>query len=1418
MGSTLWYSAPSGAAERTHPHGSSDGTLHVQVERDYLGTGVYDSGIDVAQAGIDVTVSDPGGASVSGTSDATGTITVDTSSLSGGAYRVVGSIPTPYSNYLRPAPASTGAGHFSSMTSFVDVSNGNDVTLTLGVWDPADWAQANPNLAVPVQNAPASGADTRALVQYPYTSRGDPAPSVTDTQAQVGATYGVAYDKIRQRIFQGAFAKRHTVYGPDGAGAIYVVPADGSAAPTLFATVPDVGTAQHDTGNLIKDAAFYDVPGRESLGDVELSEDGRTLYAVNLHTNSLVSFDATLARAPTPTATVAIPDPGCAQSSDWHPFGLGTHNGLLYVGGVCSAQSTGTRGDLKVVVYTYNGTSFTQVLSQPLTYGRGKADGNTIPAYQGQISHWNPWSGTYPPAAFALAYPEPELASISFDRDGSLLLGFRDRYADQLGYHGLDPRPGRNNQVVVHSAGDLNKACRNADGSYSWEGTGGCPNNATPAADGGESAGTTEFFPGEFALGASPAFHQETAQGAVAFAMNGDNVVTTDMDPTNVAWTGGLGFFDRTTGAGPGNDHAGRGLIIAHATQVAGVTHSENGFGKANGLGDLEVLADAAPVQIGNRVWYDANRNGVQDAGEVGLPGATVSLLDTAGAQVARDTTTADGEYYFGGADAAYQLTRGAAYRVKVNACSADTSGISGAPPAADLRFTTPGAGSDSTLDSNVVPPTNGTLCDGSTQDLAAPDTPGTVDHSIDAGLVPPTCSLGDFVFDDVNGNGVQDAGEPGVPNVTVALLDANGDPADGNGDGVPDTTTTDADGHYSLPGLRCTTYEVKFTAPTGDRFTGQGLGGDPGKDSNPDPGTGITPPVTLSPTNPNGGNDPTIDAGLVATVCSVGDFVFTDTDRNGIQGGGEAGVAGTTVTLLDGNADPVPGVAPQVTGNDGRYLFADVVCGVYEVKFTPPAGTQLTIQQAGTDPAKDSNPDPATGVTPPVILSLSNPNNGGNDLTVDAGIVPVTCSIGDFVFSDANGNGVQDSGEPGVPGVTVTLLDGSGRPVGGVAPVITGVNGSYHFTDLPCGTYRVKFTPPAGSTFSPRRQGTDPSKDSNPDPGTGVTSPITVTPAAPDDPTIDAGIIPNECGVGDFVFVDTNRNGIQDDGEPGVAGTVVTLLDPSGAPVPGIDPVTTRSDGIYHFTGLPCGGYKVKFKPPAGDTLTVQRAGDDRSKDSNPNPSTGITPISTVRPSSPVDDTIDAGVIETPIDTCQVDGFVWIDTNHNGVFDAGEPPVAGVVVVLLDVNGQPVPGVPAVRTGPDGSYHFVGLPCGIYRLLFTNLPAGDGFTIQHAPGSRPDRDSDPDPRTGVTDPFTLVAETTPTPVDAGLVPGAPAPVPPPIHIPAGQGLVTSVASGPLDNQPAGGRRVTGLAALGGFGLFLALGSAWRLRRRLRAG
>ncbi|MEV7794130.1 SdrD B-like domain-containing protein [Streptomyces sp. NPDC087512] len=709
---------------------TADGTLTVQVLRDFFGTGVVNAAMDVPQRGMKVKVSDPAGHVVTGVTDATGKVVVSRSAvLSGGEYRVDVSIPAPYNGHLRAAPASTADDHFDSFTSFVDVSDGKNASVVTGVWDPADYALPDSRYFVPIHNG-ANGTDNRALVAFGTKTRGTcptdvACPTTLATQDQVGTTFGLAYDKNRTRLFQSAFARRYAPYGPQGGGAIYTVPVNGSGAPKLFARVPDAAVTRHDTANMIKDAGFTDAPGKESIGGLALSPDGSTLYAVNLRTRSLVSFDATGATAAAPKSTVPIPDPGCASTDDWRPFGLQFHDNTLYVGGVCSAESTQRRADLKAVVSTYDGKRFATVLSHPLTFERGSVFGTGDKA-----THWNPWNTSLDTwddrkAGNVFIDPQPELASLAFARDGSMILGFRDRFMDVLSWGGLDPRPGNDTAENGMSGGDITMVCATPTGEYQWEGTGDCPNHATPANNGGQAADVVEYFPGDFFANA----HQETALGSVAYIPQQQWVVSTEFDPVVNVATSGTGYHDITTGQGPGNNPTANGFQF--------VSQVQGGFGKAGGLGDIAYAAANAPIQIGNVVWFDGDHNGIQDPGHVLLPGATVDLLDADGKQVATTRTDAAGEYYFGGVGAEYELTPGAKYTVQFDVCTADTGRVPEQPPASELRFTLPRAGADRGHDSNVTPPTTGPLCKGSAP-VTAPDEAGGVDHTIDAGVYIP--------------------------------------------------------------------------------------------------------------------------------------------------------------------------------------------------------------------------------------------------------------------------------------------------------------------------------------------------------------------------------------------------------------------------------------------------------------------------------------------------------------------------------------------------------------------------------------------------------------------------------------------------------------------------------------------------------
>ncbi len=197
------------------------------------------------------------------------------------------------------------------------------------------------------------------------------------------------------------------------------------------------------------------------------------------------------------------------------------------------------------------------------------------------------------------------------------------------------------------------------------------------------------------------------------------------------------------------------------------------------------------------------------------------------------------------------------------------------------------------------------------------------------------------------------------------------------------------------------------------------------------------------------GGNTPT---GL-ATTGEVEDYIFTatignrvwqDTSKDGIQDAGEPGLAGVNVTLF--TSDNVA-VATAVTDSQGFYLFEDVLPGAYYVQVDALPGYVFSPSNQGGDAALDSDAD-AAGIMPVTVLYP-----GESDLTWDAGLY-ATGSIGDTIFYDWNGNGMQDPGEGGLPGVTVELYNSANELI---ASVNTDANGFYLFDNLTAGTYRVE-------------------------------------------------------------------------------------------------------------------------------------------------------------------------------------------------------------------------------------------------------------------------------------------------------------------------------------------------------------------------
>ena len=719
--------------------------------------------------------------------------------------------------------------------------------------------------------------------------------------------------------------------------------------------------------------------------------------------------------------------------------------------------------------------------------------------------------------------------------------------------------------------------------------------------------------------------------------------------------------------------------IDSDASQATGQTHVVTvQSGEQNLTLDAGLFRAAS---LGDRVWEDLNKNGIQDVGEPGIPGVTVRLLDGTDAVVATTSTNASGIYSFTGLPAG-------TYKVWFLL----PTGYS---------FTAQDQGGDDLTDSDANVFTG--------VSTAVVLNPGDNNITVDAGMWRPA-SIGDFVWEDTNANGIQEVGEPGISGVFVQLLDGVGNP-------VGPITITDASGFYQFTGLMPGSYKVRFVNPIpGYSFSPKDVGPDT-TDSDAD-ATGVTGVYTLV----SGQSNTTADAGMYRRA-SLGDFVWEDSNANGVQDLGEAGIPGVTVQLRDaGNVL----IASTLTDGGGNYLFSNLIPGTYKVQFVLPGGYFFSPKDVGAD-AADSDADTGTGLTGNYTLV-----SGEVNLTVDAGMYRKAV-IGDYVWLDKDADGIQEIGlgELGIAGVTVELLNAAGTPLG--PTTVTNAAGLYQFLVDP-GTYRVRFVAPGGHFFSPQDVGADDTIDSDANPANGITQTVTVG-SGEVNLTLDAGLY-QLATIGDFLWHDLNANGVQDAGEPGIGGATVRLINCVTSAV--VTTTTTTAAGAYSFTVAP-GTYKVEFVLPGGYVASPKDIGDD-AKDSDID-LTGQTDCFTVL-SGQTNNTIDAGAYRL----ASLGDLVWHDLNANGIQEAGEAGVAGVTVNLLNAADAVIA---TTTTNASGIYGFSNLVPGTYKVQFVT-PAGYFLTPQNV-GANDAVDSDANVATGISDAVVLASGDNNTTVDAGM-------------------------------------------------------------------
>ncbi len=451
------------------------------------------------------------------------------------------------------------------------------------------------------------------------------------------------------------------------------------------------------------------------------------------------------------------------------------------------------------------------------------------------------------------------------------------------------------------------------------------------------------------------------------------------------------------------------------------------------------------------------------------------------------------------------------------------------------------------------------------------------------------------------------------------------------------------------------------------------------------------------------------------SATASIGSTVWMDTNRDGLFTPGETTVAGVTVDLLNNT-----GAVLQTTTTDssGHYAFTGLNAGTYEVQFVAPPGTQFTTQGA-TQTATDSSANVSTGLTAPITLAAGQVDNN-----VNAGLVSPPASITGTTFFDTNSNGINDAGDRLLAGTTVDLLNSAGSII---STTTTDLSGNYAFTNLNPGTYTVEFLAPTTDAFTTQGANFQPN-DSSANAITGLTAPITLT-AGQTQQYVNAGFAPTGA-IGDFVWQDLNRNGIQNAGEPGVSGVKVSLLA-ADTLILSISEDAYQGNAQYTVTvnGKQVGGtYTATASHTAGQDTLLTLQGDFGN-----NPTVAVHFLN-----------------DAYAGTASTDRNLYVDNvTYNGIVENKSLALYSAGAQTLNLTGTGGVVLATTTTNSSGYYAFTGLNAGSYEVAFT-APTGESFTPQYA-GTNTAIDSNANQSTGVTDAITLAAGQTNNTIDAGL-------------------------------------------------------------------
>jgi protocatechuate 3,4-dioxygenase beta subunit len=471
--------------------------------------------------------------------------------------------------------------------------------------------------------------------------------------------------------------------------------------------------------------------------------------------------------------------------------------------------------------------------------------------------------------------------------------------------------------------------------------------------------------------------------------------------------------------------------------------------------------------------------------------------------------------------------------------------------------------------------------------------------------------SISGMKYNDLNSNGVND-GEPGMDNWKITLSGTTE-----SNEAVQKESTTAKDGSYRFDALLPGTYTITEAEQSGWIRTA------------PLEGSYSVVLVDADVTGKDFGNHGS---------WSISGASFNDLNGNGVRDGDDAALGNWNIQIAkDGSI-----INATTTGQDGSYAFKNLAPGKYTVSEVVQDGWTQTLPQGSYS------------------IDLLDADVSGKDFGNKGNL-----SITGKKFYDANGNGVQDEDEPGLPGQEVKLAE-NGKEL---ASVTTGADGSYTFSNLVPGTYEVD----------------DPIQVI-------VTTQVHLVVNVP-------AVSPNI--ISGMKFNDLNGNGVKDTGEPGVANWEIDLVYVVPGPATDIllAQASTDANGAYRFVNVPPGNYEIKELARQGWTATTPTVRTVHIPGSSSNQDFG-------------------NKLATQPSMGSIFGLKFNDLNGNGVKDSGEPGISGWTIELKNATTLVV--ISTTNTGSDGSYAFLNITPANYVVsevvkpgwTQTKPPAGPGGQV----------------------------------------------------------------------------------------------------------